>query len=87
MDTVKEQAEYMQDMERKRTLYEAKVMEAAIGWTDNITSLRHCQALQESVIRLRTFDRDELRKYVKKFDIAADDGIAIYLAELEEKLG
>jgi hypothetical protein len=86
-DTLTDEAEFLQDMERRRTTYEAKIIEAAIGWVDNLTSMSHAHALQEAVIRLRTFDRDEIRKYIKKFDVPADDGFAIYLAELEEKLG
>lgn len=80
-------AEFLESMERERVFFEAKLTAAAIGWADNITSLRHCQALQEAVIKLRTFDRDYLRKYVKKFTPDADDGFVRYLNELEEKLG
>lgn len=78
---------FLSAMERGRESHRQAVISAALGWYDNMTSVRHASALQEAVLRIRYYDRDYLRKYVKKFDIPDTDTLHIYLLELEAKLG
>lgn len=78
---------FLEKMEKERHYYELGVVRAAVGWKNNLVSFAHNQKLQEAVLKLEHFDRDKLRKYVKKFDIPADDAMHKRLLELEELLG
>ena len=82
-----ERLSFLKAAARGREPYRLKVINAAVGWYDNMTSIGHASALREAVLGMRVYDLDYLRKYVKEFDIPESDTLRVYLLELEAKLG